>query len=142
MHELIYTSIANWEMTTKELTELLEQSREKNASLDITGLLVYHNRGFMQLLEGDKKAIFDLYDTITKDERHTSVQLFWNGPIEARSFKDWAMAFINTNGVDLGKIVGYSHYLEDGMAALRLTGNTSTGREFIDVLRDQYLEQE
>ncbi len=139
MHELIYTSVANWDLSTQELTELLDQSRIKNARLNITGILVYHDRGFMQLLEGDKKAIFELYDTICEDERHTSVQLFWNGEIEDRSFEDWAMAFINTSEVDLGKLEGYSRYLEDGMAALNLTGNESTGREFLNVLRESYL---
>jgi len=38
---------------------LLAQSREKNASLGITGLLVYGKREFIQLLEGNKKDIFD-----------------------------------------------------------------------------------
>lgn len=40
MHELIHVSLANRKMSPEELLSLLLQSREKNARLDITGLLV------------------------------------------------------------------------------------------------------
>ncbi len=139
MHELIYTSVANWDLSTKELTELLEQSRLKNARLEVTGILVYHDRGFMQLLEGEKKVIFDLLHTITQDPRHTSVRLFWNADIKQRSFRDWTMAFINTSEIDLGKLAGYSTYLEKGMDSLHLTGSRTKGRRLLNFLRDTYL---
>ena len=57
--QLIYVSLATRPMTPGDLVELLTQSRDKNARLGITGLLVYHNREFMQLLEGERAPLWD-----------------------------------------------------------------------------------
>lgn len=94
IHELIYVSAATREMSPEDLISLLDQSREKNARLSITGLLVYHKKEFMQLLEGDKAEIFTLYETICRDDRNHHNHLMWDGSIKQRSFSDWAMAFI------------------------------------------------
>jgi hypothetical protein len=138
-HELLYTSLAVREMNTDDLTGLLAQSREKNARLKITGLLIYSKREFMQLLEGNKEDIFELYNTIVKDERHQQVKLLWDGEIEDRSFKDWSMAFLNIDGIEQDKLDGYSRFLQQGLASLHLTGNQSIGRRLLIDLRDEFL---
>ena len=111
-HELIYNSLAVRAMSSNDLLALLEQSRDKNKRLGITGFLVYHHGEFIQILEGGKKEVLDLYDTITQDERHTEVNLIWEGPIAERGFSDWSMAFANTNLLDLSRLEGYSEYLQ------------------------------
>ena len=138
-HELIYTSLATREMNEKDLTELLEQSREKNARLNITGLLVYGNREFVQLLEGKKSDIFSLYETIVKDDRHQQVKLLWDGEIEKKSFTDWSMEFLNIKDIDYSKLKGYSGFLQDGVSSLHLTDNKTTGRRLLTGLRDEFL---
>jgi hypothetical protein len=138
-HELLYTSLAVREMNTDDLTGLLAQSREKNARLKITGLLIYSKREFMQLLEGNKEDIFELYNTIVKDERHQQVKLLWDGEIEDRSFKDWSMAFLNIDDIEQDKLDGYSRFLQQGLASLHLTGNQSIGRRLLIDLRDEFL---
>jgi hypothetical protein len=138
-HELLYTSLAVRKIDANDLSLLLAQSREKNASLGITGLLVYGKREFIQLLEGNKKDIFDLYDTIVKDERHQQVKLLWDGEIEDRSFRDWSMAFLNIEDIDQDKLAGYSHFLQQGIPSLHLTGSKSTGRRLLIDLRDEFL---
>lgn len=140
-HELIYTSRARQEMSENDLTELLIQSRDKNLRLNITGLLVYGNREFMQLLEGTKQDIFSLYEAIFRDSRHQQVQLLWDGDIDERSFTDWSMAFININNIDPDSLGAYSTFLQDGVAALHLTGNQSTGRRLLINLRDEFLKK-
>ena len=138
-HELIYTSSAAREMNEKDLSELLEQSREKNARLNITGLLLYGKREFAQILEGDKNEIFSLYDTIVKDDRHHHVELFWESEIKGKSFTDWSMAFLNINDIDKNKLKAYSEFLQDGMSSLHLTGNKSKGRQLMIGMRDSFL---
>ena len=138
-HELIYTSCATREMSEKDLIELLEQSREKNARLNITGLLLYGKREFAQLLEGDKNEIFKLYDTIVKDDRHHHVDLFWESKIERKSFKDWSMAFLNINDIDKNKLKAYSEFLQEGISSLNLTGDKSRGRQLMIGMRDSFL---
>jgi hypothetical protein len=138
-HELLYTSLAVREMDANDLTALLTQSREKNARLNITGLLIYGKREFLQLLEGNKKDIFDLYNTIVKDKRHQQVNLLWDGEIDDLSFEDWSMAFLNINDINLEKLAGYSSFLQQGLASLDLTGNKSIGRRLLIDLRDEFL---
>ena len=126
-------------MDINDLTALLTQSREKNARLKITGLLIYGKREFLQLLEGNKEDIFDLYNTIVKDKRHQQVNLLWDGAIDDRSFKDWSMAFLNIDDINLEKLKGYSSFLQQGLASLHLTGNKSIGRRLLIDLRDEFL---
>lgn len=138
-HELIYTSLATRNMSEADLTSLLVQSRDKNLRLNITGLLVYGKREFVQLLEGKKEAIFDLYNTIVKDDRHQQVELLWHGDIKKRSFLDWSMAFLNIANIDTEKLAAYSHFLQDGVSSLRLTENKSIGRRLLIGMRDEFL---
>ena len=93
MYELLYTSFAAKEFSESDLVELLEQARDKNKRLNITGMLIYDNREIAQLLEGEESAVKELFATIARDERHVSVNVFYEGPIQQRSFSDWSMAF-------------------------------------------------
>ena len=109
--QLIYRSTATRQLTPNELLELLEQSRIKNARLNITGMLLFHGGCFMQLLEGDETVVRDLYSTIAADARHHWVTLVMTGPNGARDFPDWTMGFR-----DLGKCQppaeGWSTFLD------------------------------
>ena len=139
LYELLYTSVAKWKMSSLELTELLEQSRKKNLKLNITGLLVYHGGEFMQVLEGEKETILELYDTITNDERHTSVKTFWESSISERGFSNWAMAFVNTEGIDLLTIEGYSQFLKEGFPSADVTDRQTIGKKLLLCLRDDLI---
>ena len=63
----------------------------KNASLDVTGILLYKDGSFLQALEGDETAVRDLYATIARADRHQQVTLIIEFPVETRSFSDWSM---------------------------------------------------
>ena len=77
MHELFYCSFAVRDMTDTDILNILETSRIFNAENSITGILIYwaKTRQFMQILEGSKKSIFDLYEDIKKDDRHEGLKL-------------------------------------------------------------------
>ena len=93
MYEILYTSTAVKEFSEIELSSLLEEVRSKNTEVGITGMLVYYNQQFIQLLEGEESLIKELYNNIELDPRHTSVERFYDGPIDHRTFSDWSMAF-------------------------------------------------
>ncbi|RLC35388.1 MAG: hypothetical protein DRZ76_00200 [Candidatus Nealsonbacteria bacterium] len=52
-----------------------------------------------------------LFRTIRKDQRHSSVILVYDQPIEKRSFKGWAMAFVNINQIDKSQLKVFSEFL-------------------------------
>ena len=93
MYELLYSSVSPSGFSESELEGILQKARSKNEGLGITGMLVYHDREIMQILEGDEKVIRDLYTTISQDIRHRSVEILYQGTIEQRSFTQWTMAF-------------------------------------------------
>ncbi|GAB3223246.1 BLUF domain-containing protein [Hymenobacter seoulensis] len=107
MHHLIYSSTATHPFTDNELQELLTYARLHNAQQNITGLLLYHNREFMQLLEGNEADIKALYDRISEDSRHTSVVKIADKHVEHRSFPDWSMAFVPLEAEQFAQLAGY-----------------------------------
>jgi hypothetical protein len=141
LHELVYVSLATREMSIADLMDLLDQARQKNGRLNITGLLVYHKQEFMQLLEGNEKDIFSLYDTICKDERNTRNHLMWDGPIQQRSFADWSMAFLHPEELSLEGKPAYSAFLQHGLNAQAKSTPKTAGKSFLISLREDFLRK-
>ena len=93
MYHLVYTSYARDSFREVELIQLLEQSRMYNRQKNITGLLLYLNHVFIQVLEGKKSVVKALYQAIEKDPRHEKVRIVIEGTSPHRLFKDWSMGF-------------------------------------------------
>ena len=91
--QLVYQSTATHYLTPGELLEILEKSRDNNARLQLSGMLLYHDRRFLQLLEGDEAVVRERYAIIERDERHKWVSLVLTGPNAERDFPDWTMGF-------------------------------------------------
>ncbi|UPL50347.1 BLUF domain-containing protein [Hymenobacter sublimis] len=107
MHHIVYQSSAVGLPTTAELKFLLRQSRANNQRLHITGLLLYSNGSFLQVLEGEAPAVRQIYATIQADYRHTRVHTLADGPITARVFTDWSMGFQTLSSEDYLRLTGY-----------------------------------
>jgi hypothetical protein len=114
LHTLLYTSAATRDMTAKDLQGILNFSREFNSRHNITGLLLYYPRSFMQVLEGEKKIIFEVYDRILLDARHTAVHLAFDEPLITRLFPNWSMGFRLLVDTDTTSIEGFSRFFEEG----------------------------
>ncbi len=93
MHRIIYSSRATRYFTEQGIEALTHVCRRNNAALNLTGLLLYHEGRFFQVLEGDDEALLQVMESITKDERHMDLRLAEHGPIEARSFQGWRMGY-------------------------------------------------
>lgn len=92
--QIVYYSISKSEMNDISITEILEPSRVNNEKKGITGCLLYHNKVFLQLLEGEKETITDdLYKIIQKDVRHSNITLIIEESIDKRMYPGWSMAF-------------------------------------------------
>ena len=93
MLTLVYVSSAKALLTEQELLELLRHSRQNNAELGVTGLLLHIGGNFMQALEGPDEAVEALYDRIGADPRHHQVRTILRVPCTQRLFPDWSMDF-------------------------------------------------
>ena len=67
---LVYTSIANKKMSDDDLEDLLKKIRKKNETRHVTGMLLYLDPFFMQVLEGEEAMVNDLFNLIKQDSRH------------------------------------------------------------------------
>lgn len=93
MYHLVYTSHAVKPFTEVELLGLLKESRAFNKPRAITGMLLYLQGKFIQVLEGDEKEVKELYSRIAADPRHHRVALISEGHSPTHLFKDWSMGF-------------------------------------------------
>ncbi|GLS26066.1 BLUF domain-containing protein [Marinibactrum halimedae] len=97
LHHIVYISTAVRLMSFPELVELLDQARNKNEVLSISGLLLYKDRSFIQLIEGPSDSVRSLFTSIERDLRHTHVKILIDEPLEKRMFGDWSMGFVNVD---------------------------------------------
>jgi len=93
MYHLIYSSYATHLYNDGQLIELLEKCRINNKKKNITGMLLYLNGKFIQVLEGDQNDVEELYQTISADAHHKRVTLIVEGTSPERIFRNWSMGF-------------------------------------------------
>jgi hypothetical protein len=91
--QLCYASVAVAPFEAPALQAMLKKARANNTRDGITGLLLYGNGHFVQLLEGDEGPVDALYARIVKDPRHRQVFLLYRDPVTERDFAKWEMAF-------------------------------------------------
>ncbi|MEZ5306384.1 MAG: BLUF domain-containing protein [Pyrinomonadaceae bacterium] len=107
MIQLIYASTASKPFSVDELSELLKVARKRNRRYGITGILLYDNGAFLQVLEGEENEVEKLFRRISKDPRHTHIELLLRLEIEHRSFTEWRMGFHEGSIKDLEKHPGF-----------------------------------
>ncbi len=90
---IVYASRARGAFGHAQLVELLTQSRERNARDHVTGMLVYRDQDFIQMLEGPDHAVRGLLDRIAADDRHTDVRVLLDETVAERRFATWSMGY-------------------------------------------------
>lgn len=93
VYYLLYYGVEGVKFEQKDFEELLQQARERNKLLGITGKLIYCEGTFIQILEGNKNNVKDVYASIERDQRLIATKLVAEGTAEQRYFKDWSMDF-------------------------------------------------
>lgn len=91
--QLAYASVATRPLDTDALVALLRQCRAQNVPRRITGMLLHADGRFLQLLEGTREEVRDLYATIAVDPRHRDVTVLTERHRLLRRFPSWTMAF-------------------------------------------------
>jgi len=143
--QLIYVSAALKLFAPAELRELLRLARIKNQRLDVTGMLLYHQGSFLQVLEGPASAVNPLLETIGEDQRHHKLMLLLRREIEARNFADWKMGFVDV-AAQAQALPGFRDYFKSHSSFMDLMGEPQTVERVVDGFRDgqwrQYIAAE
>jgi hypothetical protein len=130
--QLIYVSSAVRLLSEEELLELLAQAREVNHHRNITGMLLYGEGNFLQVLEGEEVDVDAVYAAIQQDPRHHHLLLIEREPIAVRNFADWSMGFHRMSADELRE-PGYANFWEEGLDGRR---SATAPTIAIELLRD------
>jgi hypothetical protein len=111
MYHLIYVSSAVDLFSDAQLQELLKVSRANNSKCDVTGMLLYVDGNFIQVLEGEEEVVTTTHLRIARDPRHHGMLVLLQGEIAQRDFVDWSMGFRKVEADDGRDLPGYSDFL-------------------------------
>ncbi len=100
MRQLLYVSDAAPDLSGGELDTIVAASRRNNLLLNITGLLIYNGGGFLQLLEGEERAVRDTYVRIRAYNRHREPRQLLDRE-SPRVFIGWSMGFEHVKEADV-----------------------------------------
>lgn len=93
MYRIVYVSDAVRPMTQEDLDTVLSAARAFNAGRNISGLLVYAQQSFLQVLEGDPASIELAYSRAAASPLHTNLRRTDVHVSGGRRFPQWSMGF-------------------------------------------------
>ncbi|GAA0718648.1 hypothetical protein GCM10009430_17060 [Aquimarina litoralis] len=95
-HTISYVSTCS-ELSDHEINELLNTTKLKNNDLGITGILMYSEQNFFQIIEGEVTTIKNLYQKIVRDIRHFDIIKIFDRSTEVRCFKTFENSYTVVN---------------------------------------------
>lgn len=122
----LYASRPASQLNAACLDAILESSRRNNPELGVTGLLCVSENLFVQVLEGGRDEVCELYNTIVGDDRHINVRLLIYQEITERAFGGWSMGQVNIARLNPALLLKYFRRVEldpfdcSGVATLSL----------------------
>ena len=111
MFHVVYVSSSTQTFAQSDLQTLLQKARDKNTQLDLTGMLLYKDGNFMQVLEGKEEVVTELVEIIKHDTRHKGVLELLRGTSEQRMFPNWSMGYRDLANKEVVKTLGYSDFM-------------------------------
>ncbi len=91
--QLIYLSSLSDMRLEAEIGKILESSVRRNQEDGVTGMLLYSNGNFLQVLEGETTDVEKTFVRICKDPRHYDIVELIREPIAERQFSQWSMGY-------------------------------------------------
>ncbi len=96
LQHLMYFSSARPGLGSLDIRAILGGAQVRNRRLDVTGLLLFTGRHFVQVLEGRAADLDGLVKAIQLDTRHDGLQVLVRQSIRQRRYGQWAMAFVES----------------------------------------------
>lgn len=106
----------------RAVEDIVEKSIPRNASLSVTGALLFTGSRFVQFLEGPADSVVAIRQNILADRRHHDIVTFLSGGRAERVFSNWSLAY-----------AGPSLFVADKVENMFHSGVKDTG-EIIDLL--------
>ena len=130
MYSLTYVSSALMPFSARELRTLLDKCISNNRPRDVTGLLLYKDGQFMQVLEGEEKIVRAVHNIIEADHRHRGLTTLFQGLTPGRQFPGWSMGFKDL-GADVDNPEGYSEFLNTPLTGTEFKSNPTKAQKLL-----------
>ncbi|MCA9313231.1 BLUF domain-containing protein, partial [Candidatus Saccharibacteria bacterium] len=91
----ISNSVDLW--NKNQLDTLFLFAKTQNVFQNITGLLLYNEGTFLQVLEGEKDMVDSLLSKIKLDKRHNQLTVMMDRSIKHRLFKNFQTGLVSSN---------------------------------------------
>ncbi|TQV77499.1 BLUF domain-containing protein [Aliikangiella marina] len=91
---LVYTSSVSEQFSQGDIENILDVARKNNNKLNVTGMLCFNSRLFLQCLEGSRENVNKVYHTILNDPRHEKIEILEYQEISEREFDTWSMGYV------------------------------------------------
>ncbi|MBS7806248.1 BLUF domain-containing protein [Variovorax sp. PCZ-1] len=96
--QILYCSLLNAPMDDADIEALVYNAANLNRMDHITGMLMYADGVFVQLIEGPRQAVNHLWARLLNDKRHKGiVQLYHRREVEQRACANWDMGYVAQN---------------------------------------------
>lgn len=95
LHTIVFMSTAIRPFSELELSNLSLIASSNNERAGITGLLIYCDGNFIEVLEGEKDKLDTMFGKIARDPRHTEIEVLLSTRIKERNFISSSMGVLN-----------------------------------------------
>ena len=133
----VYGSRASEPMSDSALDALLLKARKSNGVEGISGVLLYAEQAFFQIIEGPEEAVQSLSKKIIRDRRHIQIETLRFEQKTQRDFPDWKMGYARLDNSPLPD--GYFPLLNRFFSTYSLTDDDSESFYFIESFRRQFI---
>ena len=103
----LYASRPVQPLTGAFVDTILAQSRKNHPDIGVTGLLCVSDDLFIQVLEGGRDEVCDLFNAIVRDDRHQEVRILIYEEIQERQFGNWTMAQVSMTKLNPSQLLKY-----------------------------------
>ena len=103
----LYASRAAQIPTDKLIDAILKSSRDNNPGRGITGFLCVSGEIFIQVLEGGRDEVCELFNRIVTDPRHNNIRILAYEEILQRKFGNWTMGQVDLSKVNAWLLLKY-----------------------------------
>jgi hypothetical protein len=97
---IAYVSRISPGLSAADLTEIALDAQRRNQALRVTGVLFMTDTRFLQIIEGEHRAVSWLYERIAADPRHLDIVNVLDRATDTRVFEFWSMRLMDEH--DLG----------------------------------------
>ncbi|MAG75895.1 MAG: blue light sensor protein [Colwelliaceae bacterium] len=105
---LVYTSKISDVFESSDIENILVTARRENERNNITGMLCFNRKYFLQCLEGSREDVNQTYHRILNDPRHINVIILDYKEVVCREFEGWSMGYVPESSLTAPTNLKYS----------------------------------